>query len=95
MLHRIIVIQNGHYFFKGDNNDFVDPGYATQGALVGTLWFKVSAVGGALNWFSAQSAHAAFLHRWRPWRSSSPVPPQPRVADIGEEDPSPCTSPGD
>ncbi len=29
VLHRILVIQDGHYYFKGDNNDFVDPGYAT------------------------------------------------------------------
>src|SRR5580658_2706754 len=29
VLHRIILIQHGNYFFKGDNNDFVDPGYAT------------------------------------------------------------------
>jgi hypothetical protein len=26
VLHRIILIQNGQYYFKGDNNDFVDPG---------------------------------------------------------------------
>ena len=30
VLHRIILIQNGQYYFKGDNNDFVDPGYATR-----------------------------------------------------------------
>ncbi len=41
VLHRIILIQNGNYFFKGDNNDFVDPGYATRSELIGALWFHV------------------------------------------------------
>ena len=35
VLHRIIVIQGTHYYFKGDNNDFVDPGYATRGDILG------------------------------------------------------------
>jgi signal peptidase I len=60
VLHRIILIQDGKYFFKGDNNDFVDPGYATRADLVGTLWFKVSKVGGVLAWFGTP-AHAATL----------------------------------
>jgi signal peptidase I len=51
VLHRIILIQNGNYFFKGDNNDFVDPGYATQSELSGTLWFHVDSVGATLTWF--------------------------------------------
>ena len=41
VLHRIILIQHGNYFFQGDNNSFVDPGYATKSELVGTLWFHV------------------------------------------------------
>ena len=60
VLHRIILIQDGHYFFKGDNNDFVDPGYATRGELTGTLWFSVPAVGAVLAWFG-KPAHAALL----------------------------------
>ena len=35
VLHRILVIQHGHYFFKGDNNGFVDPGYVTRDRLPG------------------------------------------------------------
>jgi signal peptidase I len=31
VLHRIILIQNGNYFFKGDNNNFVDPGLCDAG----------------------------------------------------------------
>ena len=60
VLHRIILIQNGNYFFKGDNNNFVDPGYATRSELTGTLWFSVPAVGGWLAWFG-KPAHAALL----------------------------------
>jgi signal peptidase I len=51
VLHRIIHIQNGDYFFKGDNNDFVDPGYATKSELIGKLWIHVPAAGGILGWF--------------------------------------------
>ena len=60
VLHRIILIQNGNYFFKGDNNDFVDPGYATRSELIGKLWFHVPHAGAVLGWFGAP-AHAAVL----------------------------------
>jgi signal peptidase I len=60
VLHRIIVIQDGHYFFKGDNNSFVDPGYATRAELLGTMWFHIPAAGGVLSWFG-RPAHAALL----------------------------------
>ena len=60
VLHRIILIQNGNYFFKGDNNDFVDPGYATHSELIGKLWFHVPHAGAVLGWFGVP-AHAALL----------------------------------
>jgi signal peptidase I len=60
VLHRIILIQNGNYFFKGDNNDFVDPGYATRSELIGKLWLHVPRVGTVLTWFS-KPLHAALL----------------------------------
>jgi signal peptidase I len=60
VLHRIILIQNGNYFFKGDNNDFVDPGYATRSELIGELWFHVPHAGAVLGWFGVP-AHAALL----------------------------------
>jgi signal peptidase I len=60
VLHRIILIQNGNYFFRGDNNSFVDPGHATENQLVGKLWLHVPAVGGVLGWF-ARPWHAALL----------------------------------
>lgn len=60
VLHRIIVIQNGRYYFKGDNNSFVDPGYVTDRALVGKLWFHVPHAGAVISWF-ARPLHAAII----------------------------------
>jgi signal peptidase I len=60
VLHRIIKVQDGHYFFKGDNNDFVDPGYATRSELLGAMWFRVPEVGGVLSWIG-KPVHAALL----------------------------------
>jgi signal peptidase I len=60
VLHRIFLIQNGNYFFKGDNNDFVDPGYATRSELIGELWFHIPHVGAVLGWFGVP-AHASLL----------------------------------
>jgi hypothetical protein len=60
VLHRILVIQNGHYFFKGDNNDFVDPGYATRAELVGKLWLRAPWVGKAVGWLG-KPMHAALF----------------------------------
>ena len=60
VLHRILVIQNGHYFFKGDNNDFVDPGYATRAELLGRLWVRVPWVGRAVAWLG-KPMHAALF----------------------------------
>lgn len=60
VLHRIYLIQNGNYFFKGDNNNFVDPGYATRSELLGALWFHVPWVGKVLGWFG-RPIHSAVL----------------------------------
>jgi signal peptidase I len=60
VLHRIILIQNGNYFFKGDNNNFVDPGYATRSELVGKLWLHIPKAGAVLGWFG-KPLHAAFI----------------------------------
>jgi signal peptidase I len=59
VLHRIIAIQNGHYFFKGDNNSFVDPGYATHADLMGKLWVKVGGGGNVMSWIGRPSHSAA------------------------------------
>jgi signal peptidase I len=60
VLHRIVVIQDDHYYFKGDNIDFVDPGYATSNDLLGKLWFHIPRAGKILGWFGAPT-HAALL----------------------------------
>src|SRR3954463_10596283 len=60
VLHRILFIEHGHYFFKGDNNDFVDPGYVTRDRLRGKLWLHVPNAGVALSWFG-EPAHSAAI----------------------------------
>ena len=60
VLHRIIVIQHGHYYFKGDNNDFVDAGYASRDDLLGTLWFHVPRAGRILSWIG-KPGHSALI----------------------------------
>ena len=60
VLHRIILIQDGNYFFKGDNNDFVDPGYATRSELIGALWVHIPEAGAVLGWFGVPT-HAGFV----------------------------------
>jgi signal peptidase I len=60
VLHRIIAIQHGHYYFKGDNNNFIDPGYATRSELLGKLWLHMPVVGGVLGWVG-KPAHASIF----------------------------------
>jgi signal peptidase I len=60
VLHRIIAIDDGHYFFKGDHNDFIDPGSATRADLLGKLWFRVPRAGEAMSFIGAP-AHAGML----------------------------------
>ena len=45
VLHRIIGVKHGHYVFKGDNNNFLDPERPTRGQLVGKLWLHVPTLG--------------------------------------------------
>ena len=63
VLHRIIAIRAGHYMFKGDNNDFVDPERPTAADLVGSEWLHVASAG---NWLASlhsprNAAVVAFL----------------------------------
>lgn len=41
VLHRIVAIHDGHYTFKGDNNNFLDPVHPIRSQLVGALWLRV------------------------------------------------------
>jgi signal peptidase I len=45
ILHRIVKIQGGHYFFKGDNNGYVDPEHPTKSQLLGALWLHLPGAG--------------------------------------------------
>jgi signal peptidase I len=60
VLHRIVAVEHGHYFFKGDHNDFVDPGYVTRTDLLGKLAYHVPRAGNVLNWFG-KPGHSALL----------------------------------
>lgn len=60
VLHRVVVVQDGRYYFRGDNNNFVDPGYATRSELLGKLWFAVPALGSVLRWI-AEPVFAAVI----------------------------------
>jgi signal peptidase I len=60
VLHRIIVIQGARYYFKGDNNDFVDPGFVTRDEILGKLWIHLPKVGKGLS-FIGKPAHAGGL----------------------------------
>jgi signal peptidase I len=41
VLHRIVAIRSGHYTFKGDNNNFLDPAHPARADLIGRLWVRV------------------------------------------------------
>jgi signal peptidase I len=60
VLHRILAIDHGRYVFKGDHNDFVDPGYASRADLIGTMWFHVPKAGKIMG-FVAKPTHSAAL----------------------------------
>jgi signal peptidase I len=41
VLHRIVAVDNGHFTFKGDNNDFRDPDHPTAAQVVGKLRMRI------------------------------------------------------
>jgi signal peptidase I len=60
VLHRIIRVHDGRYVFKGDANDFVDPGPAQRSDLIGRYWFKVGGAGPVIVWVQ-RPWHAALI----------------------------------
>ncbi len=49
VMHRIIKIdESGRYWFKGDNNNFVDPEHPLETQLFGSEWVRLPGVGSAL-----------------------------------------------
>lgn len=45
VMHRIVAINDGHYEFKGDNNDFTDSYHPTKRQIVGAEWLHLAGVG--------------------------------------------------
>ena len=45
VMHRIIAIEDGHYYLKGDNNDFVDSYHPTKAEIVGAEWLYIPSAG--------------------------------------------------
>jgi signal peptidase I len=45
VMHRIIAIRDGHYVFKGDNNNFVDSFEPTKSQIVGAEWAHLPRAG--------------------------------------------------
>jgi signal peptidase I len=59
VLHRIIAHRGGRYFFKGDNNHFIDPTHPTRNELIGALWLRVPHGGRILTWLHSPVTAAA------------------------------------
>jgi signal peptidase I len=52
VLHRIIAIEAGHFVFKGDNNNFVDPDAPTADQVVGRLRYRIPHGGEVRAWLA-------------------------------------------
>jgi signal peptidase I len=59
VLHRIVAHRGGRYFFKGDNNHFIDPTRPTRNELLGALWLRVPHGGRVLAWLHSPLTAAA------------------------------------
>ena len=94
VMHRIIKIDaSGHYWFKGDNNNFIDPEHPLANQLFGKEWIRIPGVGTQLEKIhnprnaAILAALAAFFvlggggvsARRRRRRRASPLPPVPHA----------------
>jgi signal peptidase I len=61
VMHRIIAIRNGHYVFKGDNNNFIDSYEPTKSQIVGAEWLHLSRIGHFLDDLRVPGVAAAVL----------------------------------
>src|SRR5262245_12527421 len=93
VLHRIVAIRHGRYFFKGDHNDFVDPGYVTRDGLVGKLWLHVPRAGLVLGWFRTPLVSAAVAGLVALLIVGVGASPAPRSARRRESPAAPCDVP--
>jgi signal peptidase I len=48
VIHRIINREGDRFFFKGDNNDWIDPYQPRQAEIIGKLWLHIPSAGKAL-----------------------------------------------
>lgn len=55
VIHRIIKYETGNYFFKGDNNNWIDSYTPTKEELIGKLWIFIPKFGRIVQWLSAPS----------------------------------------
>ena len=60
VLHRIIAVHNGSYVFRGDANNFTDPGLVRRSDLIGRYWFKIGGAAPVLQWVQ-RPWHAALI----------------------------------
>src|SRR5262245_27590340 len=94
VLHRIVAIRHGRYFFRGDHNDFVDPGYVTRDGLMGKLWLHVPRAGLVLGWVRTpvvSAAVAGLVALLVVVGGGSPAPPSRRRREGGPA--APCDVP--
>lgn len=61
VMHRIIAIKGGHYYFKGDNNDFVDSYHPTASEIVGAEWVHLPGWGNFILTLRAPTVTAVLL----------------------------------
>ncbi|EQD42601.1 signal peptidase I, partial [mine drainage metagenome] len=48
VMHRIIAVEGGRYYFKGDNNNFTDSYHPTAAEIVGAEWVHLPGWGNLL-----------------------------------------------
>lgn len=60
VLHRIIAVHDGRYVFRGDANNFTDPGEVRRSDLIGGYWFKIGGAAPAVEWVQ-RPWHAALI----------------------------------
>ncbi|MGC1908844.1 MAG: signal peptidase I [Candidatus Dormiibacterota bacterium] len=61
VMHRIIAIKSGHYYFKGDNNNFIDTYHPTASKIVGAEWVHLPGWGNFILMLRAPFVTAVLL----------------------------------
>jgi signal peptidase I len=61
VMHRIIAIKDGHYYFKGDNNNFVDTYHPAASEIVGAEWIHLPGWGNFILMLKAPFVTAVLL----------------------------------